>query len=64
MSWAFRITGTISPRPPSSATAMPRFTNERETIFSPRSSPLIHGQSLSVSTVACATNARYVGLTP
>ena len=57
-SCAFRITGTISPFPSSSETAMPTLTNERVTIFSPRSSPLTHGQSLSVSTAAFVTKAR------
>jgi hypothetical protein len=57
-SCAFRITGTMSPLPSSSATAMPRFTNVRVTIVSPRISPLIHGHSASVSTAAFATKAR------
>ena len=63
-SWALRITGTMRPLPSSSETAIPTCTWERVTIFSPRISPLIHGQSLSVSIAACVTNERYVGLTP
>jgi hypothetical protein len=59
-----RITGTIRPLPSSSATAMPTLTHGRVTIFSPRISPLTHGQSFSVSIAAFATKARYVGLTP
>jgi len=61
---ALRITGTMRPLPSASSTAMPRLTNFRVTIESPRSSPLMYGKSFSVSTVARAMNARYVGLTP
>ena len=57
-SCALRMTGTIRPFPSSSATAMPRFTNVRVTILSPRISPLIQGHSASVSTAAFAMNAR------
>ncbi len=61
---ALRITGTMRPLPSASSTAMPRLTNFRVTIESPRSSPLMYGKSFSVSTAARAMNARYVGLTP
>jgi hypothetical protein len=53
-----RMTGTIRPFPSSSATAMPRFTNVRVSILSPRISPLTHGHSASVSTAAFEMNAR------
>ena len=40
---ALRSTGTISPLPSASSTAMPRLTKLRVTIESPRSSPLMYG---------------------
>ena len=54
----------MRPFPSSSETAIPTLTNDRVTIFSPRISPLTHGQSRSVSIAALVTNARYVGFTP
>ena len=41
-SCAFLITGTISPLPSSSETAIPRLTHGRVTIFSPRISAFTH----------------------
>src|SRR4051794_5164345 len=61
---AFFTTGTIRPLPSASSTAKPRLTKLFVTILSPRSSPFTHGYSRSVSVVARAMNARYVGLTP
>ena len=60
----FLSTGTMRPLPPSSETAKPRFTKLLVTIEAPRISALTQGQSRIVSTVARATNERYVGLTP
>ena len=61
---AFLTTGTIRPLPSASSTAKPRLTKLFVTILSPRISPFTHGYSRSVSVVARAMNARYVGLTP